>query len=221
MSERKFLNAFQDKEKLVLLFRSEDGILMKKGVEASHIAYFKDSDLSPDIRRKILHHQSVLGAEIEGEWLRVSFRSGYWDPEKPNKWRPKPGAWVSYREEMCKRWEKEFGLKSYEADVSPIRRLFADTGNQISRPRRCYLDIETDSRVPINQAKEGQARVLCWAIVSDETGEQFSGMLSEDTDRDENRILSEMWSVADRFDQIVALNGDAFDFPVKIGRAHV
>lgn len=82
----------------------------------------------------------------------------------------------------------------------------------IAEPRKCWVDIETDSRVSFSQAEE-RARILCW-VVYDEHGKKFEGLLLEDTVADERRILQELWAVLDNYDLVAAWNGDRFDFPV-------
>lgn len=211
---RTYINGYIDREDVILLFRDDAGRLMKKVSQAEHVAYLNTKELSEQQRRIVLHHERVIAAHEDGDWLRLNFKSGYWDGNKPNKYTNRNGCWVSYREEVCKEWEKVHAIKTYEADVSPLRRLLSDKNIAIGRPNRCYLDIETDSRVPIMSAIMGKARILSWAIVSDETGEEFSGLLNAETDDDEYRLLLEMWNVLENFDQICAWAGDRFDFPV-------
>jgi DNA polymerase elongation subunit (family B) len=210
---RKFINAFMDREALVLLFRNDDGQLMKKVVDAQHVAYFKLAEMDAQLRAELFRSGDVIGAAEEGAWLRVTFKPGYWNARVKNKWTGKQGMWCSLREERCKEWEKKYGVKSYEADVAPLRRLFADEGHGIARPKRCYLDLETDSRASFPTVKSGRARILCWAVVG-EGGELHSGLLNEDTDEDEIRLLTEMWNALDAYDQVCAWNGEGFDFPV-------
>ena len=41
-----------------------------------------------------------------------------------------------------------------------------------------------------------------------------SGVLTEDTDEAEAKLLRDFWTAAERYDQLIAWNGDGFDFPV-------
>ena len=103
--------------------------------------------------------------------------------------------------------------KIYEADVGPIRRLFSDNGKlEIGTPRVGYFDLETDSRVSFADAVAGKARILAWSLY----GLGFSDrvVLAEDTNDAEAALLDAFYAVADRFDCLVAWNGDGFDFPV-------
>ena len=206
-----------DREDLVLLFRNEAGVLMKKTARAEHVAFFKSADITPHVQSSWDIDPRILAAVVQGDWIRVSFKPGYWDRDRPNKWTGKLGMWVAYREEVCKEWERKFKLLSYEGDVTPLRRYISDHGLEIARPRRCYLDLETDSRASFPMVKGGKSRILCWAIVA-EDGQKFSGLLNHDDTLDEIRILTELWNVLERFDQVVAWNGDGFDFPVLKAR---
>jgi DNA polymerase I len=101
----------------------------------------------------------------------------------------------------------------FEGDVSPVRRFLSDHNCVIDRPKRCYLDIETDSSVSFSQAIEGYSRLLSWAVV-DENGTPHSGVLASDDDADEARVWAELWRCLAEYDQVCAWSGDRFDFPV-------
>ena len=110
------------------------------------------------------------------------------------------------------------GVVSMEADVGPVRRLIADQGLAIARPRRAYFDIETDSRVPF--AEKERARIVAWALV-DEAGAVTSHVLEADSDDAERASLKLLWAALERFDQVVAWYGDGFDFPVLHARTRL
>jgi DNA polymerase elongation subunit (family B) len=61
-------------------------------------------------------------------------------------------------------------------------------------------------------------RVLCW-VATDAHGNEYAGLLDEDSDQDEARVLSELWGVIEHYDQVLAWNGDRFDFPVIKARS--
>lgn len=114
---------------------------------------------------------------------------------------------------------EKYGQLLFEGDVSPVRRFLSDHDITIAPPRRCYIDIETDSRVPPREQvpREGftppTARILSWALV-DEEGHEIVKLLDEDSDEAEARFLAQFWALVERYDQICAWNGDGFDFPV-------
>jgi DNA polymerase elongation subunit (family B) len=85
-------------------------------------------------------------------------------------------------------------------------------------PRLAVLDIETDSRVAPRLAAEGNARILCWAVVGAD-GRKRVGVLEENTDVAERQLLQRLFAVLEEYDQVAAWNGDAFDFPAIRERA--
>ncbi len=108
----------------------------------------------------------------------------------------------------------------FEGDVSPVRRFISDHKVNIDRPKRCYLDIETDSDVPFTQAIDGYARLLSFAVV-DEAGTAVSGILHDDSDEDEARLWNELWTIISRFSQVNSWGGDRFDFAVLEKRSQM
>lgn len=101
----------------------------------------------------------------------------------------------------------------YEADVSPVRRFLSDHKCTIDQPRRVYLDIETDSRVPFTHAVLGAARLLSFALV-DEEGNKNTAVLDADDDQAEAELWAHLWTLMAQYDQVAAWNGDRFDFEV-------
>lgn len=105
----------------------------------------------------------------------------------------------------------------FEGDVSPTRRFLADHRCVIDPPRRVYLDIETDSRVPFASAVLGGARLLSWALV-DEEGGKWTAVLEDDRDQAEAELWAALWHRMGDYDQVGAWNGDGFDFEVMKAR---
>lgn len=107
----------------------------------------------------------------------------------------------------------------FEGDVSPVKRFLADNDVVLEVPRRVYLDLETDSRVPPKDQVPRpdyippRARILSWALV-DEEGYEEVDVLEDDTDDDEFDLLIRLWKRMAAYDQVAAWSGDAFDFPV-------
>ncbi len=106
----------------------------------------------------------------------------------------------------------------FEGDVSPPRRFLSDHNCVVDPPRRCFLDIETDSDIPFSHAIEGYSRLLSWAVV-DEGGAAMSGILRQDTDDDEASLWEALWHCIGRFDQVAAWGGERFDFAVMEKRS--
>lgn len=133
--------------------------------------------------------------EVEGEWVRFKFYD--WDTRN---------EFVTTRN----------NLTFYEADISAVRRFLSDNELEIVKPRRLYFDLETDSRVAFS--KKENARILSWAICDDD-GVASSGILTDDTDEAEFELVKAFWMACRPYDQLIAWNGDGFDFPVIMARS--
>lgn len=197
-----YVNAFVDDRTslLYLLRRDNDGKLLVKKTQAEYVTYHKKSDITPAVRRAIERDSGLVAAKFEGEWYRATWRS-YMDRQQALQ---DDGAIGSHE------------LPHYEADVHPVRRFLVDSNCGIQKPRRAFLDIETDSRLSFAKLKAGEGRILCWAIVG-EDGIAHKGVLKKDTDAAERELMHEMLDALDDYDQIVAWNGDNFDYLVIKG----
>jgi DNA polymerase elongation subunit (family B) len=189
-----------DDEHVALLHREEDGRLLIHRAQADFAVYFRVEDATPGLRREWRKDPLCRGYRVEGGWLRTHWRG----------W----GARRAVVHRMV-----DMGIPTFEGDCSPVKRWLADHPDvTIQPPRRCYLDLETDSRVPIQKARKDGARVLVWCVVSDETGEHQEGVLEEDTDRSERELLLALYRVLAPFDQVAIWNGDDFDCPLLRAR---
>jgi DNA polymerase elongation subunit (family B) len=196
------VNAFLDGDRAIVLVERVDGKRRLRRIPAEWVAYLDDRQLSEKLRRELRSSQYVRSVRAEGEhWLRVGFASS------------------NARMLVCTGREsvaKQFGFEAYEADVQPVLRWAVDNGVQFAKPRRAYLDMEWDSRVPFS--KKEDARLLCWTL-EDEDGRVQAGVLDADTDADERRLLLEMWRALEPYDQVAAWNGDDADFKVLFARS--
>jgi DNA polymerase elongation subunit (family B) len=190
------VNAYWAGTEIVVLARDDQGQLSRSTVPAEHVSFLRKEDVSRDFLRQIQSSRYVRGVREEGEWLRVRW------------WTRGDCLRAASREG----WFAAHGIKVYEADVDPVRRWMIDSRVQLQTPRRVYLDLETDSRVPFTRKEE--ARILCWSLVSADGGYRKVLVLEEDTDAAERALIVELWKELTQFDQVVAWSGDFFDFPV-------
>lgn len=148
----------------------------------------------------------------EGSWWRLKFRD----------WKVlKQACSPAHRDESGKVVGGMFeraGLKPYEADVNPVRRFLTDNNVHIQKPKRCYVDLEVDSRQPIIRQIEGKARILCWSLV-DEEGNKLYGLLEEDTDDAEALMLGDLWTELLEYDQVCSWNQERYDKPCLNNRS--
>ena len=187
----KFLNAYYDDRHLVFVQRGGGEVRLRR-VRAPITCFVHERDMSRGLYRAMRDSFRVKKIARDGLWWRID--------------------WIDRdsRQSMCEALHKR-GVKTYEGSVSPLRRLAADKDIEVDKPRRVYLDIETDSRVPFS--KKEDARVLCWALVREDGG-KVCRVLKADTDEAERELLAELWRLLGYFDQVLAWNGDRFDFPL-------
>jgi DNA polymerase I len=197
-----FINAFmQGDSTIVLVSRDASGRRVERHVPAEYVAYFLCTDLDERLQRDLRSSIAVKGVKREGDWVRVSFVA------------------KAAREDVCTgrgSFVSQLGIPVYEADVHPIVRYIVDHQVKLTKPKRVYLDLETDSRVPFSSKED--MRILCWSLV-DELGRTQLGVLDQETDRDEKRVLEALWAALEPYDQVCAWNGDGFDFPVLFARS--
>lgn len=184
------VNVFYSDQNLVLV--APGGALKRH--PARYTLFVEQADLSDERCRQLKGLRAIVGMERVGKWWRIDCRD------------------FEYRRNVLNGlagWK----VRSYEGDLNPARRYLLDFPVRIVPPRACFLDIETDSRCPFS--KKEDARILCVVVVDAISGMPvFKGMLNEDTNEDEKRLLGELWAVLDKYDQVIAWNGDRFDFPV-------
>lgn len=184
------LNVAWVKNNLVITERLGGKVVVRE--RRAEYACFIRSELDERKKRIIRDHAAVVGMKEEGDWTRVIWRS------------------TREREVLCQALHAD-GIETYEGDVNPVRRFMTDHEMVHAKPRIGFLDIETDSRVPPRKAAEGNARVLCWAVVGMD-GRRRVGVLEDNTDAAERILLQRLVAILEEYDQVVAWNGDKFDF---------
>jgi DNA polymerase elongation subunit (family B) len=193
------VNAVSDPSsgQVVLYSRDAENNLIRTKERGEHVFYLRAGDVTADVRRELRSEPGASFDEKEPGWVRLSCRD-----------------WFA-RKHLVDLYEAR-GIPTHEGDLNPVKRLVADRADlEIAKPRRCYLDLETDSRVPFSKKEE--MRILCWAL-TDDAGNTTAGVLEEDTDEDERALLKDLLLALDGYDQVNAWNGDGFDFPVLAAR---
>jgi len=191
-------------------FRDREGTLHLRDVPAEHSFFLRAEDWD----RQISGAQGTVGASLrasrvflearpEGEWIRVIVR----DRDALNA--------------ICepRRWADSCGVKTYEGDLHPVKRWFLDGAIKIGRPRRVYLDAE--AYLPRGMGDFRSGLLLIWALVDDEDREVAVGILEANDWRAEATLLRQLVAALEPYDQVVAWNGDRFDFEFLKQRAEV
>jgi DNA polymerase elongation subunit (family B) len=199
-----FVNAFVSRGRLVLLHREENGTIREETRPVEFISFHRKSDVTANALAALRTFHGCTSIKEDGTYWRI----GWYDRE--------------IRDQACRLVSSSgvpnpfFNVTPFEADVHPVRRHLADNDDvKIQKPRRCYIDLETDSRVPFSRKEE--MRILSWAIV-DDNGAEISEVLAEDTDKAERQLLISFFAKLQAYDQVLAWNGDEFDFPVLQAR---
>ncbi len=226
------LNIYVDEKSLVIVRRGEDGERYEERRLAQYLSYHREEDVPASLMSDLRSSSMVLKVTRERDgWIAID-----WQPPFKN---PGSNYAKDVRRTMMFDAESPFRapaqIATYEGDVDPALRYLVDTGASIQKPRRCYYDLETDSRVPFSRKED--MRVLCWSVVdesdlkvvkemraagasSDEVTRAITfrlfddgrtGILNQDSDADEKRLLEELWAAIGRYDQAGAWNGDGFD----------
>lgn len=178
-------------------------------VPARFSFFVAQSALDIDDCRKIREKRAVVGMQREGDWWRIDCR----DYESRSTLirllhQGKPGG---------RKYHEPPYIATFEGDLNPVRRFMLDNEPAIARPRAVFLDLETDSRVPFSRAAK-EARILCFSLYDLAGNRVANHTLTDDTDLAEHALLVALWQALLPFDQVIAWNGDRFDFPIIFQR---
>ena len=192
------LNAYVSDEDLVLIGRTEAGVVVRGKRAAERSVFLKAADVGDTVRRQLSDSPLVQSIKLQGEWLRIIFGKGGDRKGDVHKNRANVVEWL-----------RKLGISTFEGDVGPVRRYLADTGAKIGKPRRAYIDFEADARKGFDP---GVMRLISWAVMYDD-GSKRVEVLKEETNASEAELIRSFWAAIKDVEQIVAWNGDRFDFP--------
>lgn len=187
----------------MLLYRDARHVVRQKPVPCRWSLYVEVEGLSSAVEAQLRKH--ALRVDVEGQYLR-------------SDWKNRDSC-DSVRQWLASKCDPP--VLALEADVNPVRRHFADTGDELDLDldHVCYVDIETDDRGSILETIEGKSRILSWSLACHSGEAVDSAVLSEDTDQAELVLLRALVKALTPYDTVVAWNGDRFDFPVLEKRA--
>lgn len=198
------VNAWWEGDDVVALMRTQDGGVREIRSKAQYCHHLRASDVDATLERQLRSSRHITAMKREGDWWRVSY-----------------GNWKILRATtQPKGYFDSLKIPTFEADLNPAKRWLVESGVGIARPKRCYLDLELDTRATIDEMLKGRARILTWALVDHETGEAVSGVLPSDDDDAEVELLKDLWYELVAYEQVAAWNGEEFDFPVLWERSN-
>ena len=114
------------------------------------------------------------------------------------------------------------GVRTFEADLDPVRRFLTDyTLHFSSTLRYGCLDIETDDSTgrPVAEVI-GNVRILSCAVRDCADKSDLYCRTAADDDASEYALLAALLALLERFDVVYAWNGSVFDWPFIFLRAH-
>lgn len=204
------VSGWADGDRVYVVERSGDDARIR-ALPAKWTAFVEGLDDAD--RRHLQRLREVKGLQLVGpdQW-RIDFK---------DRWSRKNIVWqLRQAAESQHRVTGRYGSMPLEGDVNPLRRLLSDYPSlQVSAtPRLGFIDLETDSRFTFNEAREGKARILSWALV-DHRGRERVDVLEADADEAEKHLIEQLLIACRECDVILAWNGDGFDFPVLEARA--
>lgn len=114
---------------------------------------------------------------------------------------------------------EEEGCKVLEADVSPVRRWFSDTGALVSTKFRClFFDLETHPlQIGFDDEAKKRHRIISFAAY-DADGKSWFYAANKSSDEEELKVIKEFFKIAKDYDVLLAWNGDDYDFFVLRAR---
>ena len=190
------LNVWWNGDYLHIVERDPDNSIRVRQERCPYVCFIPLENVPEPLSRALDNDRRVHSVAVDGDFLRV-------------QWRERNVCF-----QMCEAL-RDKGIDTCEGDVNPIRRWMTDNRPRLGKHRIGYLDLETDSRVKFSEKE--QMRILCWTVVGAD-GTKKVGVLEEDTDEAEAKLLSRLLAVLQDFDLIAAWNGDRFDFPVLFAR---
>jgi len=212
-------------------WRDSKGRLTESRHPVEHSFFLRREDLGRElsgagtVADALDRARGVLWRRPEGEWERVAVRDR------------------DVLEAICApgKWADGAGLTTYEGDLHPVKRWMLDANVKIGRPRRCYLDLE--AYLPDGMANFRTGLLLVWSLsvdareLSAEERERLDvdegavdvevgrGVLEGADEREgrasERGLIEGLLAALADYDQVLAWNGDRFDFEFLEQRADV
>lgn len=180
---------------LVVVERDGAGAVKRTTVPAEYVSFIRGEDATKPVLDALRSSRFVLGiCDEPGGWVRIR-----WLSRDAAKRAAAPGGWFDRAK-----------IRVYEADVDPVRRFLTESGVEIAKPRRVYLDFEADNRVRFSEM--ARMRILAWSLVAEDGSYERAEVLAEESDAAERAMLVELWKALGAYDQVVSWNGDRFDF---------
>lgn len=176
-----------------------------------HMCICLKQEGSSEVETFPFEHYFYLDGRPSGKVIDI-----FSDVEMDGRWcRCFTPATIAGRKEIVEALEP-VGVKTFEADVSPINRFLTDNDLAFGDLRVLYFDLETDGRAGWD--KLDQHRILMIGYYSTVLGKIHHLVAGADKES-ERECIARFLRIIEDHDLLVAWNGDAYDEPVLKARA--
>jgi DNA polymerase I len=188
-----FTNSFYDRREGIIYLKKENGEVASTRTYPSFFLVKEDRDKFPD---------DEFGKDIV-DWL-----------DEGKHWRAliDPSVRRERINEMIHICQDE-NVNILEADVSPVRRWFSDTGALVSQKfRSLFFDFETHPlQIGFDDEAKKRHRIIAWAAY-DMDGKNWCEVANKSSDANEEMLIKKFLNLAKDYDVLLAWNGDNYDF---------
>lgn len=234
-----FINGWHTGSRPYLVYRDAEGRRRLRAVnEDEHPWYFLIYE--PDLTAKVLPDFEIVmrrGAPYRKGMDRITVKRIIRDPECKGWLRVYPSIppnWVSKEvknglgEDEAKLYTtvspalalarafEVIGVRTFEADLDPLRRFMTDNDVAIGKPKRLWFDLEThDEAMPGAPVSETIGNVPILAIGAEDDEGNVWSLVNETGDERGERVILEKFltEILPQYDMLIAWNGEDFDFP--------
>jgi DNA polymerase I len=194
-----FVNAIYDKRKATIYLKKTNGEWTSTLAYPSFFVHAKDIKEFPFDE----FGSYIINKQQDGTYFRLTR-----DPEMDRE---------DLREMIytC----EDMGVKLFEADVSPIRRWFSDTGSLVEKKfKNLYFDLEADPlKIGFDDDALKMHRIISFAAYDDD-GNSWFYAAKESSNKEEKILIKKFLKLAQDYDVLLAWNGDSYDFKVLYNR---
>lgn len=163
--------------------------------------------------RRFINNNVINSIEDEGKYTRIyadyPHKSESLDKYMERDWGYKTFAFNDMLEKL-----KILECQTFEADILPHKRFALQDNVEFEQDYKVlFLDIETDDRIRNGQPIPGEFRILSVALKDGSDGKEAYLVIKEDTDEEEQLILTKLAKLFNSYDVLIGWNSLAFDMP--------
>lgn len=156
--------------------------------------------------RRFINNNVINSVEDEGKYTRIyadyPHKSESLDKDMERDWGYKTFAFNDMLEKL-----KLLECQTFEADILPHKRFALQDNVEFEQDYKVlFLDIETDDRIRNGQPIPGEFRILSVALKDGNDGKEAYLVIKEDTDEEEQAMLTKLAKLFNTYDVLVGWN---------------